>query len=90
MNCDSNLDVAVYSNVRHSYHYIPFNVSVLSPDFRDIRTELKRLGYTTRDIAHDYGYSTRQINRFLEGKLPADDPTTRQMAVFFKTIGLGL
>jgi type II secretory pathway predicted ATPase ExeA len=65
-------------------------LNVLSPDFRDIRTELKRLGYTVRDIAHDYGYSTRQVSRFLEGKSPADDPATRQMAVFFKSLGLGL
>jgi type II secretory pathway predicted ATPase ExeA len=64
-------------------------LNVLSPDFRDIRTELKRLGYTTRDIAQDYGYSTRQVNRFLDGKLPQDDPATRQMALFFKSLGFG-
>jgi hypothetical protein len=50
---------------------------VIAPDFRDIRTELKRLGYTARDIAYDYGYSTKQVNRFLDGKLPADDPAGR-------------
>jgi hypothetical protein len=63
---------------------------VIAPDFRDIRTELKRLGYTARDIAYDYGYNATQVNRFLDGKLPGDDPAARQMAVFFKAVGLGL
>jgi hypothetical protein len=49
-------------------------LNVIAPDFRDIRTELKRLGYTVRDIAYDYGYNVKQVNRFLDGKLPTDDP----------------
>ena len=57
-------------------------LSVIAPDFRDIRTELKRLGYTVRDIAYDYSVNAKQVNRFLDGKLPADDPVTRQIAVF--------
>ncbi len=65
-------------------------LQVIAPDFRDLRTELKRLGYTARDLAHDYGYTVKQVNRFLDGKLPADDPAARQMAVFLKTLGLGL
>lgn len=65
-------------------------LNVISPDFRDIRTELKRLGYTVRDIAYDYRYSTKQVNRFLDGKLAADDPAGRQMSVFLKSLGLGL
>jgi type II secretory pathway predicted ATPase ExeA len=65
-------------------------LNVSAPDFRDIRTELKRLGYTARDIAYDYGYNATQVNRFLDGKLPADDPAARQMAVFLKAVGLGL
>jgi hypothetical protein len=32
----------------------------------------------------------KQVNRFLDGKLPADDPAARQMAVFLKAVGLGL
>jgi hypothetical protein len=32
------------------------------------------LGYTVRDIAYDYGYNVKQVNRFLDGKLPTDDP----------------
>jgi type II secretory pathway predicted ATPase ExeA len=65
-------------------------LNVIAPDFRDIRTELKRMGYTARDIAYDYGYNATQVNRFLDGKLPADDPAARQMAVFLKAVGLGL
>ena len=65
-------------------------LNVIAPDFRDIRTELRRLGYTARDIAYDYGYNATQVNRFLDGKLPADDPAARQMAVFLKAVGLGL
>lgn len=65
-------------------------LNVIAPDFRDIRTELKRLGYTARDIAYDYGYNATQVNRFLDGKLPADDPAARPMAVFLKAVGLGL
>ena len=65
-------------------------LNVIAPDFRDIRTELKRLGYTARDIAYDYGYNATQVNRFLDGKLPTDDPAARQMAVFLKAVGLGL
>jgi type II secretory pathway predicted ATPase ExeA len=65
-------------------------LSVIAPDFRDIRTELKRLGYTVRDIAYDYSVNAKQVNRFLDGKLPADDPVTRQIAVFLKSVGLGL
>jgi hypothetical protein len=65
-------------------------LNVIAPDVRDIRTELKRLGYTARDIAYDYGYNASQVNRFLDGKLPADDPAARQMAVFLKAVGLGL
>jgi hypothetical protein len=42
-----------------------------------MRTELKRLGYTARGIAYDYGNNTTQVNRFLDGKLPADDPAAR-------------
>jgi type II secretory pathway predicted ATPase ExeA len=30
-------------------------LNAIAPDFRDIRTELKRLGYTARDMAYDYG-----------------------------------
>jgi type II secretory pathway predicted ATPase ExeA len=65
-------------------------LNVIAPDFRDIRTELKRLGYTARDIAYDYGYNAQHVNRFLDGKLLADDPAARQMAVFLKSVGLGL
>ena len=65
-------------------------LNVIAPDFRDIRTELKRLGYTARDIAYDDGYNATQVNRFLDGKLPADDPAARHMAVFLKAVGLGL
>jgi hypothetical protein len=54
------------------------------------RTELKRLGYTARDIAYDYGYNAAQVNRFLDDKRPADDPAARHMAVFLKAVGLGL
>ena len=61
-------------------------LDVIAPDFRDIRTELKRLGYTVRDIAYDYGYNVKQVNRFLDGKLPTDDPAARQIAVFLKSI----
>lgn len=63
---------------------------MIAPDVRDIRTELKRLRYTARDMAYDYGYNATQVNRFLDGKLPADDPAARQMAVFLKAVGLGL
>jgi hypothetical protein len=63
--------------------------SVTAPDFRDIRSELKRLGYTARDIAYDYGQSTQQVNRFLDGKLPLDDPLGRQLTVFMKVLGIG-
>jgi type II secretory pathway predicted ATPase ExeA len=63
--------------------------NVIAPDFRDLRTELKRLGYTARDIAYDYGYQTTQVNRFLDGKLPADDPAGKQLAVFLKSLGVG-
>jgi type II secretory pathway predicted ATPase ExeA len=63
--------------------------NVISPDFKELRTELKRLGYTVRDIAYDYGYNTKQINHFLDGKLPADDPAARQLSVFLKSVGLG-
>jgi hypothetical protein len=31
-----------------------------------------------------------QVNRFLDGKRPADDPAARQMTVFLKAVGLGL
>jgi hypothetical protein len=62
---------------------------VIAPDVRDIRTELKRLGYTARDMAYDYGDNATQVNRFLDGRLPADDPAARQMAVFLKAVGLG-
>ena len=34
-------------------------------DFRDLRTELRRKGYTARDLAYGYGYNTAQVNRFL-------------------------
>lgn len=63
--------------------------NVIAPDFKDLRTELKRLGYTVRDIAYDYGYNAKQINYFLDGKLPPDDPATRQLSVFLKSVGLG-
>ena len=46
-----------------------------------------RLGYTVRDIAYDYSVNAKQVNRFLDGKLPADDPVTRQIAVFLKSVG---
>jgi hypothetical protein len=66
-------------------------VSLFAPaHFRDICTELKRLGDTARDIAYNYGYNATQVNRFLDGKLPADDPAARQMAVFLKAVGSGL
>lgn len=63
--------------------------NVIAPDFKDLRTELKRLGYTVRDIAYDYNYNAKQINYFLDGKLPPDDPATRQLSVFLKSVGLG-
>jgi hypothetical protein len=47
------------------------------------------LGYTVRDIAYDYGQSTQQVNRFLDGKLPLDDPLGRQLSVFMKVLGVG-
>jgi hypothetical protein len=31
------------------------------------------LGYTVRDIAYDYSVNSKQVNRFLDGKLPADE-----------------
>jgi type II secretory pathway predicted ATPase ExeA len=64
-------------------------LNVIMPDFRDLRTELRRKGYTARDLANDYGYSTTQVNRFLDGKLPADDPTGKTLSVFLKTLGIG-
>jgi hypothetical protein len=63
---------------------------VIVPDIRDPRAELKRLGYTVRDRAYDYGDNSTRVNRFLDGKRPADDPAARHMAVFLKTVGLGL
>jgi hypothetical protein len=64
-------------------------LNVIAPDVRDIRTELKRRWYTARDIAYDYGYNATYVNRFLDGKLPADDPAARHMAVLLKAVGLG-
>jgi len=64
-------------------------LNVIMPDFRDLRTELRRKGYMARDLANDYGYSTTQVNRFLDGKLPADDPTGKTLSVFLKTLGIG-
>jgi hypothetical protein len=34
--------------------------------------------------------NAKQVNRFLDGKLPADDPAARHMTVFLKAVGLGL
>jgi hypothetical protein len=65
-------------------------LNVLAPHFRDLRTELKRLGYTARDMAYDYGSNATPVNRVLDGNLPADDPAARHMAVFWKAGGLGL
>jgi hypothetical protein len=48
------------------------------------------LGYTVRDIAYDYSVNAKQVNRFLDGKLPADDPVPRQIAVFLKSVELDL
>lgn len=62
--------------------------AVISPDFKETRTELKRMGYSARDIAYDYGCNIKQVNHFLDGKLPSDDPTSRQLAVFLKSVGL--
>lgn len=64
-------------------------LNVIMPDFRDLRTELRRKGYTARDLAYDYGYNTAQVNRFLDGKLPADDPAGKTLSVFLKTLGIG-
>jgi type II secretory pathway predicted ATPase ExeA len=64
-------------------------LSVIMPDFRDLRTELRRKGYTARDLAYDYGYNTAQVNRFLDGKLPVDDPAGKTLSVFLKTLGIG-
>jgi hypothetical protein len=50
------------------------------PDFRDLRTELRRKGYTARDLAYGYGYNTAQVNRFLDGKLPVDDPVGKTLS----------
>ncbi len=63
-------------------------LNVIAPDFRDLRTELKRLGYTARDISSDYNFSIKQVNRFLDGKLPSDDPDSKQIATFLKTVGI--
>jgi hypothetical protein len=60
------------------------------PDFRDLRTELRRKGYTARDLANDYGYNTTQVNRFLDGKLPADDPAGKTLSVGTKSGGRNL
>jgi hypothetical protein len=64
-------------------------LNVIMPDFRDLRTELRRKGYTARDLAYDYGYNTAQVNRFLDGKLPVDDPAGKILSVFLKTLGIG-
>jgi len=34
--------------------YETSGLNVITSDFRDIRTEFKRLGYTARDIAYNY------------------------------------
>jgi hypothetical protein len=62
---------------------------VIVPDVRDIRTELKRLGYTARDMAYDSGDNATPVNRFLDGTRPADDPAARHMAGLLKAVGLG-
>jgi general secretion pathway protein A len=64
-------------------------LNVIMPDFRDLRTELRRKGYTARDLAYDHGYSTAQVNRFLEGKLAVDDPAGKTLSVFLKALGIG-
>jgi hypothetical protein len=35
-------------------------------------------------MAYDYRDNATQVNRFLDGKLPADDPAARHMAAFLK------
>ena len=59
--------------------------------FKFIRFQMiaDRKGYTARDLANDYGYNTTQVNRFLDGKLPADDPAGKTLSVFLKTMGIG-
>jgi hypothetical protein len=61
---------------------------VIATDVRDIRTALKRLGYTARGMADDYGDHATPGNRFLDGRLPADDPAARHMAGLLKAVGL--
>lgn len=63
-------------------------LNVIAPDFKDLRTELKRLGYTARELSSDYGFSLKQVNHFLDGKLPSDDPDSKQIATFLKTVGI--
>jgi hypothetical protein len=55
-----------------------------APYGRDLKSKEEK------SVAYDYGYNAKQVNRFLDGKLPADDPAARQMAVFLKAVGLGL
>jgi hypothetical protein len=55
-------------------------LNVIMPDFRDLRTESRRKGYTARDLAYGYGYNTAQVNRFLDGKLPVDDPAGKTLS----------
>jgi hypothetical protein len=38
----------------------------------------------SRTYTYDYSVNAKQVNRFLDGKLPADDPVTRQIAVFLQ------
>jgi hypothetical protein len=60
------------------------------PDFRNLRTELRRKGYTARNLAYGYGYNTARVNRFLDcGKLPVDDPAGKTLSVFLKILGIG-
>jgi hypothetical protein len=83
------LNPSYYGSGEFGAESLPSPKTTIAPDFRDLRTELKRLGYTARDIAYDYGYQTTHVNRFLDGKLPADDPAGKQLAVFLKSLGVG-
>ena len=55
---------------------------VLPKDFSNTLVQLRRLGYTTKEIAEELMEDSKRITQCLHGRLAEDDELYRTMGVF--------
>jgi chaperonin cofactor prefoldin len=55
---------------------------VLPKDFSHILVQLRRLGYTAKEIAEELMENPKRIIQCLHGRLPEDDELYKTMGVF--------